>query len=156
MTPTQADPRGEVGGIHHLELRTADLTAATSGWEWLLGELGYERYQEWTDGRSWRRGAVYLVLESAPRSGSHDRRMPGLSHLAFHAGDRANVDRLWAAAPAHGWARLYEERFPWAGGPDHYAAFIENSERFKIELVAREEGVTLESARSLKAMASAI
>ncbi len=125
-----------VGGIHHIELRVADLTAAVPPWEWLLGELGYLPHQEWPDGRSWLRESSYVVLENAPRAGAHDRRMPGLSHLAFHAGSRANVDRLWAAAPAHGWAHLYADRWPWAGGPGHYAAFVENAERVKVELVA--------------------
>jgi hypothetical protein len=36
----------------------------------------------------------------------------------------------------HGWSQLYADRHPWAGGPDHYAAFLENGERFKVELVA--------------------
>lgn len=40
------------------------------------------------------------------------------------------------AAPAHGWKPLYQERYPWAGGPDHYAGWLENGEGFKIELVA--------------------
>ncbi|WP_414171330.1 hypothetical protein [Clavibacter tessellarius] len=59
-----------------------------------------------------------------------------LSHLAFHAGSAADVDRLWDAAPAHGWSRLYADRHPFAGGSDHRAAFLEDAERFKVELVA--------------------
>ncbi|WP_442892429.1 hypothetical protein [Curtobacterium sp. USHLN213] len=31
---------------------------------------------------------------------------------------------------------LYEDRHPHAGGPDHHAAFLEDAERFKVELVA--------------------
>lgn len=133
----------DVGGIHHVDVRVADLARAIPAWEWLLGELGYERFQDWPEGRSWLHGSSYVVLEASPLAGAHDRRMPGLSHLAFHAGDRANIDRLWAAAPEHGWSHLYEDRWPWAGGPDHYAAFLENAERFKVELVARDpEGRT--------------
>lgn len=129
----------EIGALHHVELRTSDLAAAIEAWGWLLGELGYELYQQWPDGRSWRRGATYIVLESAPGSGIHDRRLTGLSHLAFHAGTTDNVDRLWTAAPKHGWDQLYADRWPWAGGPEHFAAFLENAERFKIELVASSE-----------------
>ncbi|MBN9224700.1 MAG: glyoxalase [Microbacterium sp. SCN 70-27] len=124
------------GVVHHLELRTADLAAAAAAWAWLLGELGYAPYQTWPEGRSWRKGDTYLVVEAAPLAGAHDRRMPGLSHLALHAGPRAIVDRLWASATDHGWARLYEDRHPFAGGEGHYAAFLENAERFKVELVA--------------------
>ena len=126
----------EIGTLHHVELRTADLDVAIETWGWLLDELGFEAYQEWSGGRSWRRAATYIVLESAPASGAHDRREPGLSHLAFHGGTPENVERLWATAPDHGWAHLYADRWPWAGGPGHYAAFLENAERFKVELVA--------------------
>lgn len=124
------------GSLHHVELRVGDLRESGAAWGWLLGQLGYEPYQEWSDGRSWRLGSVYLVLETAPIAGTHDRRMPGLSHLAFHAGSPEQVDRLWDSAPEHGWAQLYADRHPWAGGPEHYAAFLENGQRFKVELVA--------------------
>ncbi|MCP2635547.1 VOC family protein [Microbacterium sp. HD4P20] len=124
------------GAIHHVELQTADLARAIPHWDWLLGELGYLPYQEWEGGRSWRNGEAYIVIARAPRPGSHDRRGPGLSHLAFHAGSEADVDRLWAAATGHGWTQLYTDRHPWAGGDEHYAAFLENADRFKVELVA--------------------
>ncbi|MBO9046224.1 VOC family protein [Curtobacterium flaccumfaciens pv. flaccumfaciens] len=125
-----------LGTLHHVELRTADLDTAVGPWGWLLGELGYEPFQRWEHGRSWRLGPLYVVLESAPLDGDHDRRRPGLSHLAFHAGAAETVERLWAEAPGHGWARLYEDRHPFAGGPEHHAAFLEDAERFKVELVA--------------------
>ncbi|OUE29805.1 hypothetical protein BFL35_13370 [Clavibacter michiganensis] len=35
-----------------------------------------------------------------------------------------------------GRAPLYADRHPFAGGPDHRAAFLEDAERFKVELVA--------------------
>lgn len=126
------------GALHHVEVQVADLERAIPGWEWLLGELGHEPFQRWEGGRSWRLGAMYLVVARAPREGSHDRRMPGLSHLAFHAGSMASVERLWRLAPSHGWAHLYTDRHPFSGGEGHYAAFIEGAERFKVELVASE------------------
>jgi catechol 2,3-dioxygenase-like lactoylglutathione lyase family enzyme len=126
----------EIGALHHVELRVQDLSGSVASWGWLLSELGYTVFQEWPGGRSWLHGSAYVVIEAAPRDGDHDRRGPGLSHLAFHAGSVALVARLWEEAPAHGWQRLYEDRHPWAGGPDHHAAFLENAERFKIELVA--------------------
>lgn len=129
------------GSLHHVELRVADLEAVRGPWGWLLGRLGYQPFQDWPDGCSWSCGEVYLVLERAPLVGSHDRRRPGFSHLALHAGGRAEVDLLWQDAPGHGWSRLYADRHPWAGGSPsegsdgHYAAFLEDAERFKVELV---------------------
>lgn len=126
------------GGLHHVELWVPDLAAATRSWGWLLGELGWTVYQDWDAGRSWRLGGSYLVFEQSPaRSGdTHDRLAPGLNHLAFHTGPPAEVDRLAAAAPEHGWRLLFPDRHPYAGGPDTYAAYLEDSHGYEAELVA--------------------
>nr|MDT0658304.1 VOC family protein [Micromonospora sp. DSM 115978] len=129
---------GHHGGLHHVEVWVPDLAAAERGWGWLLGELGWQPYQHWPAGRSWRRGSVYLVMEESPAltSRTHDRLAPGLNHLAFHAGPAVEVDRLVAAAPAHGWSLLFPDRHPYAGGPDTYAAYLADECGFEVELVA--------------------
>jgi catechol 2,3-dioxygenase-like lactoylglutathione lyase family enzyme len=101
--------------------------------------MGWEPYQDWPDGRSWRLGDVYLVIEQSPAltASTHERRRPGLNHLAFHAGDHSDVDRLVADAPAHGWTLLFPDRHPYAGGPEHYAAYLADRYGFEVELVAR-------------------
>ncbi len=136
-----------VGALHHVELWVPDLDRAVAEWGWLLGALGYAVHQNWAAGRSWRLGPTYLVVERSPdllgpidlaRSprGAHERRRPGLNHLAFHGGARSAVDALVAAAPAHGWRMLFADRHPWAGGPEHYAGYLENADGFEVELVA--------------------
>ncbi len=104
--------------------------------------MGYRVFQDWPTGMSWRLGETYLVVEEVDSQQAYDRRGPGLNHLAFHAGSRDEVDNLAAEALGHGWSMLYPDRHPWAGGPPssefvgHYAAYLENAERFKLELVA--------------------
>jgi catechol 2,3-dioxygenase-like lactoylglutathione lyase family enzyme len=135
----QAEERGpERGCLHHVELWVPDLPRAVAQWGWLLGQLGYEQYQDWPDGRSWRLGGTYLVVEQSPAmsAAGHDRLRPGLNHLAFHAGSRRQVDELAAEGPAQGWALLFSDRHPHAGGPDHYAAYLTNDDGFEVELVA--------------------
>jgi hypothetical protein len=66
----------------------------------------------------------------------HDRRRPGLNHLAFHAGDRARVDALAAAAPTHGWTLLFADKHPHAGGPQTYAAYLANTDGYEVEVIA--------------------
>jgi hypothetical protein len=66
----------------------------------------------------------------------HERTRPGLNHLAFDAGDRASVDALVTQAPGRGWNQLFAADYPHAGGPDHYAGYLENSDGFEAELVA--------------------
>ncbi len=55
---------------------------------------------------------------------------------AFHGGSRDEVNRVMSDAVARGWRPLYGDRYPHAGGPDHYAGWLENSEGFKVEIVA--------------------
>lgn len=125
-------------GFHHVELWVADLAQARLEWGWLLQQLGFARESEWPEGESWSAGGAYLTLTTSPNLSrdDHDRRAPGVNHLAFHGGACAQVDAIMAAAPAHGWTPLYHDRYPHAGGPDHYAGWLENSAGAKAEIVA--------------------
>ena len=126
------------GALHHLEIWVEDMAEADASWGWLLGALGYERTSAWPFGTSWTRGSTYVVLESGPDvvGEAHDRRRPGLNHLAFWAGTRGDVDALASSAVGHGWSLLFADRHPFAGGADHYAAYLENEDGFEVELVA--------------------
>ncbi len=130
--------RGRAGALHHVELWVPDLASAEASWGWLLEELGYARERVWARGRSWRRGEAYVVLEqsAALRPGRHDRCAPGVNHLAFHVPDRAALDRLVRLAPRHGWTPLFAERYPYAGGEAHCAAYLEDGLGYEVELVA--------------------
>lgn len=101
----------------------------------------YEPYQEWQGGRSWRLGDTYIVfVQVEPRyvHPPYHRRRVGLNHLAFHAASRAQVDELTRLLRERGVPILYEDRHPYAGGPDHYAVFFEDPDRIKVEVVAPE------------------
>ena len=126
------------GGLHHVEVWVGDLVAARASWGWLLGELGWVFGDDWGHGVAWELGPVYLVVESGPdvAAGGHDRRRPGVNHLAFHAGTRDQVDAIVEAAEGHGWELLFADRHPHAGGPDHYAAYLQDGQGFEVELVA--------------------
>lgn len=126
------------GTLHHVELWVPDLARAKAQWGWLLVRLGYCQFQDWPAGRSWRLAGTYLAVEESPAmsAGEHDRMRPGLNHLAFHAGSRGEVDAIAAQAPRHGWALLFADRYPYAGGPEHYAAYLASGDGFEAELVA--------------------
>ncbi|MFE5207543.1 VOC family protein [Streptomyces sp. NPDC056600] len=126
------------GTLHHVELWVPDLAEAFSSLGWLLERLGYAPHQSWDTGRSWRLGPTYLVVEqsSALTTGQYDRCRPGLNHLAFHVVGRTALDALTAEAADHGWRLLFADRHPHAGGPDHYASYLENRDGFEVELVA--------------------
>jgi hypothetical protein len=111
---------------------------ATDEWGWILSHLGYENYQNWSSGISWRLGHTYIVVEESPdlSSREHQRTAPGLNHLAFSAGSREDVDALAGKSADHGWSPLFLNKYPNAGGPEHYAAYLVNSDGFELELVA--------------------
>ena len=126
------------GTLHHVEIWVPDLARGVRAWGWLLESLGHKVFQDWPAGRSWRLGATYLVVEqsSALTATEHDRCRPGLNHLAFHVATTDLVKRLVAQAPRHGWSLMFPDRHPYAGGPQHYAAYLENEDGFEVELVA--------------------
>ncbi|MFF7016939.1 MULTISPECIES: trifunctional class I SAM-dependent methyltransferase/NUDIX hydrolase/VOC family protein [Streptomyces] len=127
------------GRVHHIELWVPDLAGAERRWGWLLTRLGHLPYQSWADGRSWRRGESYVVVEQSPDPSAdhHDRRRPGLDHLAFHVADRATLDALTAEAPAYGWRLLHPDRHAYAGGEGHCAARLEDEAELVVGSVPR-------------------
>jgi hypothetical protein len=128
------------GAPHHIELWVESLDEARGSLGWLLGELGYERASAWPAGESWRLGNFYVVFESGPDliPGRHERRRAGMNHVAFWAGTRDDVDRLAKAAAEHGWSLMFADLHPYAGGQHHYAAYLESSSGFEVELVAED------------------
>jgi hypothetical protein len=119
--------------IHHWDLWVSDAAVAADEWGWLLGELGWA-----ADGTSWvADDGTYVFLERSPDQVDvpHDRMRPGVNHLALTVEDRALLDRVRAESSAHGWHELFADRYPHAGGDDHTALYLENSEGFEVELV---------------------
>lgn len=120
--------------LHHLDLWVRDAVVAEGEWGWLFGELGWERS---ADALSWvHEDGTYVFMEHSRDSyGTHDRLRPGINHLAFSVPDRGLLDRVRAESSAHGWHELFADRYPHAGGEQHTALFLENSEGFEVELV---------------------
>jgi hypothetical protein len=127
-----------VAGFHHVEVWVADLDAAQAEWGWLLTQLGFTCESAWSEGQSWAAGGAYLTLTTSPNltRSTHDRRSAGVNHRAFKGGTAGQVDGLMTSAQEHGWCPLYHERYPHAGGTEHYAGWLENSAGFKVEIVA--------------------
>jgi hypothetical protein len=68
--------------------------------------------------------------------GDHERCRPGLNHIAFFAGVPEQVDTLTDAGRLHGWTLMFPDKHPYAGGGDHYAAYLVNTDGYEVELVA--------------------
>ncbi|PJN87632.1 VOC family protein [Bacillus sp. mrc49] len=126
------------GFIHHIELYVSDLRRSIGFWGWFLEEMGYEPYQEWEIGKSWRLAEMYIVFVQAKEKHldlPYHRGRVGLNHLAFHASSRQQVDEMTMKLRDRGVPVLYGDKHPFAGGGDHYAVYFEDPDRMKVELV---------------------
>ncbi len=125
--------------LHHLEIYVSDLDKSVGFWGWLLTELGYEQYQKWESGISWKHQETYLVFVQADErflDVPYHRCRVGLNHLAFHAKSREHVDEMTEALIEKGIPILYQNKHPYAGGNEYYAVYFEDPDRIKVELVA--------------------
>ncbi|NDY91789.1 VOC family protein [Ideonella livida] len=130
------------GSLHHIELYVASLGDSSRFWSGFLGALGYVKFQEWSQGVSFKLDHTYIVLvqvEPEHLAPGYHRKRVGLNHLAFHAASRQQVDDVTHWARQAGYAVLYEDRHPLAGGPNYYALYCEDPNRIKVELVAPAE-----------------
>ncbi len=125
--------------IHHIEIYVSNLETSTAFWGWLLEELGYNVFQEWENGQSWKIEDTYIVfvqVEDRFLDVAYHRCRVGLNHLAFHATSREQVDELTQKLRQKEIRILYEDKHPFAGGKDYYAVYFEDPDRIKVEVVA--------------------
>lgn len=128
-----------MGTIHHIELNVSNLKKSVTFWGWFLEDLGYQAFQTWDEGRSWKRDETYIVFVQTKEkflSEGYHRGHTGLNHLAFQASSKEQVDSLTKKLQEKGIEILYKKRHPFAGGEQHYAVFFEDPDRIKVELVA--------------------
>ena len=130
-------------GLNHVEIYVSDLRASVDFWGWLFPEIGFEEYQSWEEGRSWRCGETYVVLVQAhdpERDETFHRKRPGLNHLAFFVPTCEHIEDLTQKLRDRGVTILYEDRGPDAiGAPSRWSVFFEDPDRIKVELQAAAE-----------------
>ena len=126
--------------IHHIEIYVSNLKVSRKFYSFLLEALGYELYQKWEEGFSYKRQETYLVFvqaEAAYLEKGYHRKQVGLNHLAFAVENREQVDALKESLLKLGVTELYQERYPFTGGPDYYAFFCEDPDRIKLEITVK-------------------
>lgn len=127
------------GLLHHVEINVSNLQKTIDFWAWLLEDLGYTTFQKWEHGQSWKLGETYIVFvqtEERFLDIPYHRSGVGLNHLAFHAKSASHVDEITSKLEDKEISILYEDRHPFAGGPEHYAVYFEDPDRIKVEIAA--------------------
>lgn len=104
-----------------------------------MSQFGYKVYQQWDKGISYILNGTYLVFVQTDQDKlvfDYNRTHIGLNHLAFHVDSKQMVDGIREMVQDNKYKELYAERYPFAGGPDHYALYFEDPDRIKVEIVA--------------------
>jgi catechol 2,3-dioxygenase-like lactoylglutathione lyase family enzyme len=140
MTDGQGTAARLRGGVHHIDLTVRDIASSASFYEALLGFLGYVRVKQEAALHVWdlvRGGEVVggIALRAARSERRHDRYTAGLHHLAFHAADRADVDRAYALMKEKGAVVLDAPADYPQYGAGYYAVFFADPDGLKLEVV---------------------
>lgn len=132
------------GIVHHIDLTVRDPQASFPLYHALLGALGYRLERQGEEGYGWEletpSGAHSVEVRRASAEGAlraHDRRAPGLHHLAFAVESRAAVDDLHALLREAG-ATILDAPAEYPGynkGRGYYAAFLADPDGLKLEVV---------------------
>lgn len=121
--------------IHHIDLTVTDLVRSTEFYEQVLPIMGFRRTTGASEGPLWAGtdSEIGLTLARSPRG--HDRYSPGLHHLAFHAPDRAAVDRFHEVALQLG-IQVPDRPAEYPEyAPGYYAVFVADPDGIKLEYV---------------------
>ena len=125
--------------MDHIEIYVSDLMKTKDFYEFLLVDnLSFEIYQEWSEGISYRKNGFYIVFVQAKNLNvKYNRTNVGLNHLAFKIDSQVQLEVLRNKCISKNIVLLYDEKYPHAGGQDHYALFLEDPDRIKIEIVVK-------------------
>jgi glyoxylase I family protein len=138
------DPPMPKSPLHHLDLNVSDLDRSRRFYDELLTQLGYRRVHYSAPGEpegfDWlapdERGRFSLGLyQASTGAAAHDRRAPGVHHVAFAAPSQRAVDDLYQTLMAIGVAILDPPRLYPKYEPGYYAVFFLDPDGIKLEYV---------------------
>ena len=125
------------GRIHHLDITVSDLARSTAFYDRVLPLLGFRRLADGADGPLWAGTDTEVGLQPARAASNqpHDRRTPGLHHLAFTAPDRNAVDRVHLELMRSEVTILDPPAQYDHYAPGYYAVFFADPDDIKLEYV---------------------
>lgn len=124
--------------IHHIEIYVENLEESKKFYNLFLPLLGYELFQNWDQGFSYRYQETYIVfvqVEEKYKDSKYHRKHIGINHLAFKCFDKEIFEKIRTILQQEKIQFLYEDKYPFAGGKNHYAFYFEDVMRLKLEIV---------------------
>jgi len=124
------------GAVHHLDITTQNLARSSDFYDHVLPLMGFVRIDDVPEGPLWAGAHVEVGLQAARTDDvPHDRRSPGLHHLAFTAPTRESVDDLHHQLVEHGVEILDAPAEYPQYCPGYYAVFFADPDGIKLEYV---------------------
>ena len=125
------------GAIHHIDITVRDPERALGFYDFVLPLMGFRRIEDADEGPLWAGAQVEVGLQTAraDSTAAHDRRSPGLHHLAFTAPSREAVDELYAKLQEAG-VPIFDPPADYPDyAPGYYAVFFADPDDIKLEYV---------------------
>jgi catechol 2,3-dioxygenase-like lactoylglutathione lyase family enzyme len=129
------------GAIHHIDITVRDSKRALEFYDFALPLMGFRRIEDADEGPLWAGAQVEVGLQTAraASTSAHDRRSPGLHHLAFTAPTREAVDRLYEELQAAN-VLIFDPPADYPEyAPGYYAVFFADPDDIKLEYVFTHE-----------------
>lgn len=128
------------GKLHHIEIWVADLDQTIKFWGWILEFLGYQIYQKWEKGISFRLGKTYLSFEQVSSVNNdipYSRMRSGLNHLAFYLDNLDQLHNLVSKLARKNISLLYQDQKQYRYNDKTKVIYIEDPEGFELEFVCK-------------------
>ncbi len=125
------------GAIHHIDITVSDPERALAFYDFVLPLIGFRRIEDAEEGPLWAGAQVEVGLQAARADSKnvHDRRAPGLHHLAFTAPTREAVDSFYAKLLAAE-VLIFDPPADYPQyAPGYYAVFFGDPDGIKLEYV---------------------
>ncbi len=125
------------GAIHHIDITVRDPERALEFYDFVLPLMGFRRIADADEGPLWAGAQIEVGLQTArsDSAAAHDRRSPGLHHLAFTAPTREAVDVLYEKLQAAN-VVIFDPPAEYPDyAPGYYAVFFADPDDIKLEYV---------------------
>ena len=125
------------GAIHHIDITVSNPERALEFYDFVLPLMGFRRIEDADEGPLWAGSHVEVGLQTArtDSTAAHDRRSPGLHHLAFTAPTREAVDVLYAELQNAN-VFIFDPPAEYRHyAPGYYAVFFADPDDIKLEYV---------------------
>ena len=123
--------------IAHVEINASNLRKSSEFYQRIFQKLGYKKKYRFKEGAGWSNGiSTIFIFQCEKRflKRKFHRKSTGLSHIAFHASSRKEIDKFHDFLLRQKITVLYggPKEYPYymAG---YYAVYFEDPDRIKLE-----------------------